>query len=562
MGTTGRIESTLDGRGHEHPAEYAAGHSDHPGTATTAQGTASDRRQPLPRQRDRSDATAQVHEPAASGRGWGLPLAVLIVGMFMSVLDTSIVNVAIPVIQKQFGVSAADAQWISTSYSLTEGIMVPISAWVGTRIGAKQLYIWSLVGFTVASALCGLSDNLFFMILFRFAQGIPGGMIPVTCLIMLTRMVPKEKFGAAMGLYGLGVVVAPAIGPTLGGYFSEYFSWRLVYYVNVPIGILGAIAALVVLTPTSPVRGSRFDLLGFASIAGAFLALLLVIEEGPNWGWTSYPILMLAALAIDLFVVFAIVEHQSEHPLINLGVFKNAQFNLSLILITVFSVAIFAEFFYIPQFLQSARAYTPMQAGMALMPQALVLVVLMPVTGVLYDRFGSRWLAVLGLSLTATGLFLLSGLTIDMTGARLTLGMTTMAAGLGLGMMPVMAGGLATLSPDLADAGGSFNTLVQRVSQALGLGTLSALVTLDRAQFMTDRSSLAYGTSAHTSQIMAMQTQGEGGLLPVWQQMGAAVQGQTYGNVFYLVGWITLACIALAVCLPTGRPSGAQVVAH
>jgi EmrB/QacA subfamily drug resistance transporter len=498
----------------------------------------------------------------APARGWGLPLAVLIVGMFMSVLDTSIVNVAIPVIQKEFGVSAADAQWISTSYSLTEGIMVPISAWVGNRIGAKRLYIWSLALFTVASALCGMSDNLPFMIFFRFAQGIPGGMIPVTCLLMLTRMVPKERFGTAMGLYGLGVVVAPAVGPSLGGYFSEYFSWRLVYYVNVPIGILGVAAAIIVLKGWPGRREERFDALGFACIAGAFLALLLVIEEGPDWGWTSFPILILAAVAVDLFVLFAIVESQVEHPLVRLGIFRNTQFNLSLILITVFSVAIFAEFFYIPQFLQGSRDYSPMQAGLALMPQALALVVLMPITGRLYDRFGPRWLAVLGLALTAAGLFILAGLSIEMTDATMVLGMTTMGTGLGVGMMPVMTGGLATLSPDLADSGGSFNTLVQRVSQALGLGSLSALVAVDRGQFMNDRSALAYDMAAQNPQVEGMRQQGEAGLLPMWTQLSGMVQGQVYANVFYAVGWLTLASIVLALFLPSGRPTGGQAVAH
>jgi EmrB/QacA subfamily drug resistance transporter len=557
VGTARHVDSIVHDRGPEGGLEETPRDGVSPTPAGERSGSSGARTAPGA---DLGQGSAEAEQ--APARGWGLPLTVIVVGMFMSVLDTSIVNVAIPVIQKQFGVSPENAQWISTSYSLTEGIMVPISAWVGTRIGAKRLYIWSLLGFTVASALCGLSDNLFFMILFRFAQGVPGGMLPVTCLIMLTRMVPKEKFGAAMGLYGLGVVVAPAIGPTLGGYFSEYFSWRLVYYVNVPIGILGAVAAIIVLTPVPAVRSSRFDLLGFVSIAGAFLSLLLVIEEGPDWGWTSYPILILACLSIDLFVVFALVENQVEHPLIRMGVFRNPVFNLSLVLITVFSVGIFAEFFYIPQFLQNARTYTPMQAGMALMPQALVLIVLMPITGMLYDRFGCRWLAVAGLALTATGLFLLSDLNIDMTGPRLTLGMTTMAFGLGLGMMPVFSGGLATLSPDLADAGGSFNTLVQRVSQALGLGTLSILVTYDSSQFMSDRSAMAYNTSAHTAQITSMAQQGPGGLLPVWEQMGAIVQGAAYANVFYLVGWLTLGCIALALFLPSGRPTGGQAVAH
>ena len=501
------------------------------------------------------------HEPPPA-RGWGLPLAVLIVGMFMSVLDTSVVNVAIPVIQKQFGDSATEAQWISTSYSLTEGIMVTLSAWLGTRVGPKRLYIWSLVGFTVASALCGLSDNLASMVIFRFVQGIPGGMLPVTCLTMLYRMVPKEKFGAAMGMYGLGVVVAPAIGPTLGGYFSEYFSWRLVYYVNVPIGILGAVAAAAVLVPVPGQRDKRFDLPGFLCVAGALLALLLAIEEGPDWGWTGYRVLILFTVALDLFVLFVIVEFQAEQPLMNLRVFTRPQFGLSLILMTVFSVALFGEFFYIPQFLQGVRNYSPMQAGLALVPQALALVVLMPITGRLYDRFGPRWLVMMGMTLVGTGTLILSQLNVDMTETKLIIGMFVMGTGLGLGFMPTFSGGLATLPDELNDAGSSLNTLTQRVSQALGLGILSVMVTADRAQFMANRAALVHGGADGNPQVVAMQQQGQTGLLSVWQQLSGMVQAQAYTDVFYVCALLSLGGIMLALFLPTGRPTGAKAVAH
>jgi EmrB/QacA subfamily drug resistance transporter len=509
-------------------------------------------------------ATRPAPATPAAGRGWGLPLVVLIIGMFMSVLDTSIVNVAIPVIQKEFGVSASNAQWISTAYSLTEGVMVPISAWMGMRFGAKNLYIWSLLAFTVASALCGLSDNLGFMIGFRILQGIPGGMIPVTCLTMLYRMVPREKLGAAMGLYGLGVVVAPAIGPTLGGYFSEYFSWRLVYYVNVPVGILGAVAAMIVLAAVPAQKNRPLDVIGFLSIAGALFSVLLAFEEGPDWGWTGYRVLILFALAVNLFGVFVIRQLHVSVPLINLRIFARPQFTLSLVMISLFSVGLFAEFFYVPQFLQAVRGFSPMQAGLALMPQALMLVVLMPITGQLYDKIGSRWLAAIGMGLAGTGLLLLSDINVDMTLPRLTLGMVVMASGLGLGMMPVMTGGLATLPDDLSDSGGAFNTLVQRVSSALGLGILTAMVTANRAQFMADRSTLVHGGANGNPQINLMEQQGPKGLLPVWQHLSGMVQAQAYGTAFFVAGCLTLVGVVLAMFLPSGKPrgGGGAAVAH
>src|SRR5947209_10012333 len=233
-------------------------------------------------------ATPAPTPPPASRVWWGAPLAVLIVGMFMSILDTSIVNVAIPTMQNDFGTTPQNIQWISTAYTLCLGVVVPASAWLGDRVGLKRIYLTSLIGFSVASALCGLAWGLNSMIVFRILQAIPGGIIPVTCLTALYRVVPKEKIGTAMGLYGLGLVVAPAVGPTLGGYLVEYVSWRLIFFINVPVGILGALAALAVLPTFTRPAARPLDIPGFASIATGLFALLLAVSEGTDWGWSSY----------------------------------------------------------------------------------------------------------------------------------------------------------------------------------------------------------------------------------------------------------------------------------
>jgi EmrB/QacA subfamily drug resistance transporter len=492
----------------------------------------------------------EVQRPA---RGWGLPLVVLIIGMFMSILDTSIVNVAIPVIQKQFGVSTDSIQWISTSYTLTEGVIVPISAWLGARVGLKRLYIWSLVLFTVASALCGLSGDLGTMIFFRIMQAIPGGLIPVTCLTLVYRLVPRERIGAAMGLYGLGVVVAPGVGPTIGGYLVEYIDWRLIFYINVPIGIVGALAAAVVLAKVPSEPSKPFDFIGFICVAGSLFSLLLAVEEGSSWGWTSYPVLILFALAINLLALFVVVELQVKQPLLNIRIFAYWPFVNSLLLVSTLSIGFFAELFYIPTFLQNVQGWTPWNTGLTLLPQAMTMVVLMPIAGTLYDRFGARWPAIIGLLLTGTGLLLLSRINVDISRGELVVSMVIMAAGLGLGFMPVMTGGLSTLPPDVADSGSTVNTLVQRVSSAFGLAALTAMVTANQAQFMSDRSALLQGSGTGADpRIVAMQAQGPSGLIPLWQQLSMHVQTQTYSNAFFLTGCVTLAGVVLALFLRRG----------
>ncbi|MDT7596335.1 MAG: hypothetical protein QOJ06_1881, partial [Pseudonocardiales bacterium] len=233
-------------------------------------------------------AAQPVGAGARNSGGWGLPLTVLVAGMFMSVLDISIVNVAIPTIQNDFGATTDDVQWVVTGYTLALGVVVPVTAWLGDRFGLSRVYNLALLAFAAGSALCGLAWDLNSLVIFRIVQAIPGGILPVITLSILYRIVPREKLGAAMGLYGLGIVFAPAVGPTLGGYLVEYVDWRLIFYINVPVGILGAVAAALVLPRFPTVAGRRFDVLGFVTIASGLFAVLLALSEGESWGWSSY----------------------------------------------------------------------------------------------------------------------------------------------------------------------------------------------------------------------------------------------------------------------------------
>ncbi|MGH3831606.1 MAG: DHA2 family efflux MFS transporter permease subunit [Pseudonocardiaceae bacterium] len=434
-------------------------------------------------------ARGAVSGPSAQA-GWGLPLVVLVIGMFMSVLDSSIVNVAIPTIQNQFGGTTDDVQWVVTGYTLTLGVVVPSTAWLGDRFGLTRLYNVALLAFAAGSALCGLAGSLNTLVIFRILQAIPGGMLPVITLSILLRIVPRERLGAAMGLYGLGIVFAPGIGPVLGGYLVEYVNWRLIFYINVPIGILGAVAALVVLPRFPRVVGRRFDALGFLTVGGGLFALLLATSEGENWGWGSYRVLGLLAYGALSLALFVVIELEVADPLLDIRVFRYWPFTNSLLLITVLMIVMFGVLFYIPQFLQQAQGWGAFDAGLTLLPQALVMAVLMPIAGRVYDRIGPRWPAAIGLAIVTVGIYLLHSITLVTPREHVMWLLMVLGVGLGMAFMPILTGGVAVIPVHLSSAASALNNVVQRVSAALGLAVLTAILTTQQAQQLAGRAAL------------------------------------------------------------------------
>jgi EmrB/QacA subfamily drug resistance transporter len=495
--------------------------------------------------------------PEESATGWRIPLAVLIGGMFMSILDVSIVNVAIATIQSDFGGSTADVAWVTTAYSLVLGVIVPASAWLGDRFGLDRVYMIALAGFAAGSALCGLAWSLNSLIAFRVIQAIPGGLLPVVTLTMVYRIVPRQKIGTAMGMYGLGIVFAPAIGPTLGGYLVEYMSWRLVFYINVPVGVLGLIAAAIALPKFTRAPTRPFDVWGFITVATGLVALLLAFSEGQSWGWSSYRVLILIVGGALLLALFVTIELEVEHPLLNLQVFHSAAYTTSLIIMGVMMTGMFATLFYIPLFLQSGQGYQALDTGLLLLPQALVMAVLMPISGRLYDKIGPRWLVVSGLLVAAFGSYGLAGINPDMTRTEIVSWMCIRAAGVGMAMMSVMTGGLAALHPQLTNSGSAINTVVQRVSAALGLAALTAMATAQQAQLAEGRADLLSSASSQANHLQLLQ------LFGLYRRTQISVLADSYANVFILTAAFTAAAAVGALFLRSGpaphADSGAAV---
>ncbi|MGH3870810.1 MAG: MDR family MFS transporter [Pseudonocardiaceae bacterium] len=482
--------------------------------------------------------------------GWGLPLAVLIVGVFMSILDITIVNVAIPTIQNEFGAATDDAQWVVTAYALTEGVVVPVSAWLGDRFGLRRVYNLALLGFAAGSALCGLAWSLDSLVLFRIGQAIGGGILPAVTLSILFRIVPRDRIGAAMGMYGLGVVTAPAIGPPLGGYLVEYVDWRLIFFVNVPFGILGVVAAMLVL-PKFPTRpGRRFDVLGFVTVAGGLFALLLAASKGPDWNWDSYRILGLITFGVLSLALFVVIELEVTEPLLDIRVFRYWAFTNSMLLIAMLMVVMYGVLFYIPLFLQQVKGLGALDAGLTLLPQALVMGVLMPLSGVIYDRIGPRWPAAVGLTIVATGTYWMHTMNADTTREQIMWMLVLLGVGLGIAMMPLFTGGLAVLPVTQVNTASAYNNVVQRVSGAIGLAVLTAIFTTQHAQQMAGRTGLQpTGTVAPDL----------GPTAPAWlnqyalhQQTELQVFVTATGNLFLITSVLSVLGAAGALLLRSG----------
>jgi EmrB/QacA subfamily drug resistance transporter len=469
---------------------------------------------------------------------WLLPLLVLIVGNFVSVMDVSIVNIAIPDMEKDFGVSTEDIQWVSTAYSLTLGVLVPASGWLGDRIGLRRIYLISLLMFAAMSVLCGFAWDLESMITFRVLQAIPGGVLPVVVLSMVYQLVPPQEMGTAMGVYGLGVVFAPAAGPTVGGWLVEHLDWRWIFFVNVPICLVGAVATVFLLVEFPIPPRKRFDLLGFFTIATSLFTFLLALTKAPDWGWDSYAVLILIVAGVLLLALFVVIELEVEQPLLEVRLFLIWPFTNSLILLVTLFVGLFAVLFYIPLFLQSGQEVQPLDAGLILMPEALVMAALSPLSGVLFDKIGPRWPATIGLLLAALGSYLMAGITPDTPHSQVIWWTCVRGAGNGLAMMAIFAAGLAVLPPNLVSNGGAINNVAQRVASALGLALIVALETSTRAQLLHDRSAMIPPETLPVSDQVAMYG--------IYQQLRLEALTDAYGNVF----------LATAIATALGALSG------
>ncbi|HZR39150.1 MAG TPA: MDR family MFS transporter [Ktedonobacteraceae bacterium] len=426
----------------------------------------------------------QVHAQATPQRSgleykWVVAL-VVIIGVFMSILDQTIVNIAIPRLQTAFGADIHSVQWVLTAYILTLGVVTPTSAFFSDRFGIKRVYILSLAAFTLGSALCGLAWSLPVLIFFRILQGIGGASLFPLSITLLFREFPPQQRGTAMGFFGIPALLAPAIGPTFGGYLVTYADWQAIFYINVPVGIFAVILAAISLREAPIYRNTRFDILGFLFAAAGLGALLYALSDASTDGWGSTKVLGFLFAGIFVLVLFVFIElmlaRQEARPLLDLRLFRNGPFATSTIASVFVIFSLFGGIFLFPIYLQSLRGQSAFQAGLLLLPQALASMVTLILGGRLVDRIGARVVMIPGLLILAFATWQLSFITLYTPYGWLQLLLIIRGLGFGLCVQPLTVTGLSEMGPRQLPQASSINTVTRSVSSSLGIAVLATLV--------------------------------------------------------------------------------------
>ena len=406
---------------------------------------------------------------------------VVILGAFMSVLDQTVVNIAIPRLQNAFGADIHTVQWVVTAYLLTQGAMTPTASYLANNFGIKRSYIFSLIAFTLGSLLCGLSWSLPVLILFRVLQGLGGAILLPLSFTMIFREFPPEQRGLALGTLGVPTLLAPALGPILGGYLVTYVGWQVIFFINIPIGIVALILATLFLREARAEERSRFDLPGFITAAYGLAALLYAFSQSTTDGWGSAKVLgFLFSGALSLIAFIAIELNKANRgaqPLLDLRLFTNRSFaagNIGLILVIF---GLFGSFFLLPIYLQVLRGQNAYQAGLILLPQALAAMVSVVLGGRLVDRVGVRAVVIPGLLLLAFADWQLTFITLNSPFWWLQLLLVLLGLSLGLTGQPLVVAALADIreAKQVADAS-TITTVTRSVGASMGIAILATFV--------------------------------------------------------------------------------------
>ena len=405
-------------------------------------------------------------------------LGIIMMGTFMAILDSSIVNVALPHMMSTFGVDRDKIEWVSTGFMLTSAVVMPLVGWLTSRISYKALYLGSLAVFTVGSLLCALAWSYESLIAARVLQALGGGAIqPIGMAIVAELFDPHER-GRALGIWGTGIMAGPALGPTLGGYLTDAFSWRTIFSVNLPFGVLTLIAGMIIMRPLRARGGRRpFDVFGFAFLAMALVAGLTALSNGQEKGWQSDYIHVCEAFAVVGLVMFIAIELAVEHPLLDLKLFLIRNYTLSILLAVFRAVGLFGSVFLFPIFLQNLMGYTPVHAGLWMLPNALAVGVTMPIAGRLADRHSPALLTGLGCVLVGSSLIQFGRLDPMSGWPLLVLPQLTRGAGLAMMMAPLMAAALNAVPHHELPMASSFLNVSQNVGGSLGIALLNNFVT-------------------------------------------------------------------------------------
>jgi MFS transporter, DHA2 family, multidrug resistance protein len=416
-----------------------------------------------------SGAARAINRPAIT--------ACVILAVIMQALDTTIANVALPYIQGSVSASADQINWVLTSYIVAAAIMTPPSGFLATRFGRKRVLMVAVAGFVLASVLCGLAQSLFEIVAFRFLQGFFGAaLVPIAQSILLDIYTPEER-GSAMAIFGVSVMVGPVLGPVIGGWLTDQFSWRWVFYINVPLGVLAFAGISYFMRETRLSTSAKLDWLGFGSLSIAIGSMQMLLDRGTQLDWFySLEILFYAVVSVSAFYVFLVHTFTAPRSFVNPRLFLDRNFSVGMLFIFIVGITYLASMALMTPYLQTLMGYPVVTAGLTMGPRGLGTMVSMMLVGRLIGRIDIRLLLMTGLLLTAWAMYDMTGWTPNVSQETISVTGFIQGAGLGFLFVPLTTVTFATLEPkQLADATGLYN-LSRNIGSSIGISVVSYLL--------------------------------------------------------------------------------------
>ena len=503
---------------------------------------------------------------------------------FMEVLDTSIANVALPYMAGGLAASVDDASWVLTSYLVANAVVLPISGWLSTLFGRKRFYMAAVVVFSISSFLCGIAPSLGMLIGFRVLQGAGGGGLQPVSQAILKDTFPAERLGMAFALYGMVVVLAPAIGPTIGGWITDNYQWRWIFYMNIPVGIISLLlVSRLIEDPPYLVEQAKqarksisIDYIGIGLLALCLGSLQVVLDRGQEDDWfVSHLISFLAIGFVASLVGFVIWELTRRRPVLDLGLFKNRSFAAAAAMIFVYGVQVYAMTVFIPQFMQAFMGYDAELAGMTLAPGAMVMILLMPAVGKLVTRVQARWLAVAGCLASAYAIhFVAMNLDLQIAFRTAATYRALQSLGLALLFIPINTASYVGVPEEKGGEVSGFINLLRNVGGSVGISLVETMVAR-RTQLHQDEliahvtpaqqsfRTLTDGLSAQLFHHGLSQPQAaRQTLLRIYDATITQATVQSYMDVAWLIAVVCLLTVPAALMLRKNDPKVAHVSAE
>jgi DHA2 family multidrug resistance protein len=517
---------------------------------------------------------ADVWRPAINP--WIIAITVTL-ATFMEVLDTSIANVALPHIAGSLSAGQDESTWVLTSYLVSNAIVLPLSGWLSSIMGRRNFYMSCVALFTVSSFLCGLAPNLATLILFRVLQGAGGGGLQPSEQAILADTFPPAKRGMAFAVYGIAVVTAPAIGPTLGGWITDNFTWRWIFFINIPVGIISLLltSRLIEDPPYFKRRKlseTHIDYVGLGLVALGLGTLQVVLDKGQRDDWfESHFILTLTIISV-LALLFAIYwEWTHDDPVVDLHLFRDRTFGVSNLLMFMLGFALLGSTLLLPLFMQTLLGYTAARSGFALMPGGFTIMLLLPLVGFLLSRYSPRWMLMFGLSMLSFSLFNMTRFDLQIDFHTVAMARVLQAAGMAFLFVPINTAAYAFLPRDKNNAASGLMNLARNIGGSVGISFVTTM--LDR-RTQTHLSNLSRHLSASNPAFQsmlqgatqAMRAHGASAAFAT-RQAYALVQGTVerqatmlaYIDDFQILGFAILAMIPLVFLVRKGKPGGMTV---